>query len=179
MLTAFAGLISSYPNQVRPTLYTCLIGPVHCGKSETIKRAIASLDYPDPEAVKWTVPGSDRGLINIFGGKKKKADKENDALPQFAKTRLLAQDELRNTIAKANIQGSSLPATLCSLWSQDEAGAADKTGEHVALVRLNLLGALKAEDAEDFAEAFGSQTTAGLYDRFIVSFRQACVGENN
>jgi hypothetical protein len=41
------------------------------------------------------------------------------------------------------------------LWSQDEAGAADKTGEHTAMVRLNILGALKADDAEDFAEVFG------------------------
>jgi hypothetical protein len=170
ILTVFAAGLQPLNNiQVRPTLYTCLIGPVHCGKSVSVDRAIKSLTYSDPETVKWTVPGSDRGLINIFGGKKKKKDedKNNDGLPEFAKTRLLAQDELRNTISKANISGSSLPATLCSLWGQDEAGAADKTGEHVALVRLNLLGALKAEDAEDFAEVFGKESTAGLYDRFI------------
>ena len=49
----------------------------------------------------------------------------------------------------------------------DEAGAADKTGEHTATVKLNILGALKADDAEDFAEVFGKDSTAGLYDRFI------------
>jgi hypothetical protein len=63
MLTAFASLLNTCPKQVRPTLYTCLTGPVHCGKSETIRRALASLKIPDPETVKWTVPGSDRGLI--------------------------------------------------------------------------------------------------------------------
>jgi hypothetical protein len=165
-LTVFAAQITSHPKHVRPTLYTCLIGPIHCGKSETIKRAVEYIQLFDDDAVKWTVPGSDRGLINIFGGKKK--DDEGDkGLSHIPKTRLLAQDELRNTIAKANISGSSLPATLCSLWSQDEAGAADKTGEHVCLVRLNILGGLKADDTEDFAETFGKDSTAGLYDRFV------------
>ncbi len=167
VLTKWAAQIQVFPKHVRPTLYTCLLGPVHCGKSETIKRADAYVHLYDADAVKWTVPGSDRGLINIFGGKKQKDDKDEKAHTETPKTRLLLQDELRNTIAKANIQGSSLPSTLCSLWSQDEAGAADKTGEHVCLVRLNILGALKADDAEEFAEVFGKESTTGLYDRFI------------
>ena len=168
MLTAFATNIQVYPKHIRPTLYTCLIGPVHCGKSETIKRATHFLHFTEPDAVKWTVPGSDRGLIKIFSLKKDdKKDKEAAVVLESTPTRLLAQDELRNTIAKANIQGSSLPATLCTLWSMDEAGAADKTGEHTATVKLNILGALKADDAEDFAEVFGKDSTAGLYDRFI------------
>jgi hypothetical protein len=166
VLTVFAAQIKTHPKHVRPTLYTCLIGAIHCGKSETIKRAVEYIHLFEDDAVKWTVPGSDRGLINIFGGKKKD-DGNNKGLPEVPKTRLLAQDELRNTIAKANIAGSSLPATLCSLWSQDEAGAADKTGEHVCLVRLNILGGLKADDTEDFAETFGKESTAGLYDRFV------------
>jgi hypothetical protein len=166
VLTVFATQIAVHPKHVRPTLYTCLIGPIHCGKSETIKRAIAYIHLDDANAVKRTVPGSDRGLINIFGGKKNDDD-DNKSLPDAPKTRLLAQDELRNTIAKANISGSSLPATLCSLWSLDEAGAADKMGEHVCRVRLNILGALKADDTEDFAETFGKESTAGLYDRFV------------
>lgn len=167
MLTAFAPLLEAFPKQVRPTLYTCLAGPVHCGKSETIKRSLASLDFPDPETVKWTVPGSDRGLINIFGAKKKPKKKDDALGLEAPKPRLLAQDELRNVLAKADINASSLTATLCSLWSQDEAGAADKTGEHIALVRLSILGALKADDPEDFAEVFGKQLTSGLYDRFV------------
>ena len=167
VMTKWAAQIQTLPKHVRPTLYTCLMGPVHCGKSETIKRADAYIHLFDADAVKWTVPGSDRGLINIFGGKKQKDDKDDKNLADTPKTRILLQDELRNTIAKANIQGSSLPSTLCSLWSQDEAGAADKTGEHVCLVRLNILGGLKADDAEDFAEVFGKDSTTGLYDRFV------------
>ena len=164
-LTVWALQIKASPKYTRPTLYTCLMGPVHCGKSKTIKRAIEYIHLFEADTVKWTVPGSDRGLINIFGGKKK--DDKNESLFDTPKTKLLAQDELRNTIAKAMIQGSSLPTTLCTLWGSDEAGAADKTGCHEVLIRLNLLGALKAEDPEDFAEVFGKEATAGLYDRFI------------
>ena len=172
MLTVFASLIQVFPQHVRPTMYTSLIGAVHCGKSETIKRALAYLYIKDPETVKKTVPGSDRGLIKIFGlDKDEKKGKDKDAVVTHvtptAKTRLLAQDELRSTLNKANIQGSSLPSTLCTLWNDDEAGAADKTGEHTALVRLNILGALKADDGEEFAEVFGKESTAGLYDRFV------------
>ena len=168
IVTAVAAMINGTTRGIRPTMYTVLIGPVHCGKTETIKRAIDSLLWPDPATVKWTVPGSDRGLINIFGGKKKD-DKDKDPVSnaRFAKTHLLAQDEFRNTINKSNISGSSLAPTLCSLWSQDEAGAADKTGEHICLVKLNILGGLKADDPEEFAEVFGKESTAGLYDRCV------------
>ena len=110
------------------------------------------------------MPGSDRGLIKQFGLGKKDDEK---AIAPTVKTKLLAQDELRNTLSKANIQNSSLPSTLCTLWSSDEAGASDKTGVHEALVRLNILGALKADDGDDFAEVFGKGSTSGLYDRFV------------
>lgn len=178
MLTAGASLIQVYPRHVRPTLYTCLIGGVHSGKSETIKRAIGYRNQPGilnfkPDVIKWTVPGSDRGLIKIFGADKKEDKTVLELSLNMAPTRLLAQDELRNTIAKANIQNSALPSTLCSLWEQDEAGAGDKIGEHTAVLQLNILGALKADDAEDFAEVFGKDTTSGLYDRFIYGLAPA------
>lgn len=178
MLTAGASQIQVYPRHVRPTLYTCLIGGVHSGKSETIKRAIGYRNQPGiltfkPDVIKWTVPGSDRGLIKIFGADKKEDKTVVELSLNTAPTRLLAQDELRNTIAKANIQNSALPSTLCSLWEQDEAGAGDKTGEHTAMLQLNILGALKADDAEDFAEVFGKDTTSGLYDRFIYGLAPA------
>lgn len=169
MLTAAASLIKTYPRHIRPTLYCCLIGGVHCGKSETIKRAVGYknqtgiLSMP-VDAVKWTVPGSDRGLIKIF-----QQDKDDKTLVEsmLVPTFLLAQDELRNTLAKVGIQNSALPSVLCSAWEQDEVGTADKTGKHSADMHLNILGALKADDAEDFADVFSKETTSGLYDRFI------------
>jgi hypothetical protein len=178
MLTAFAPCIRTYAKEIRGTLYTALLGPPHCGKSETIDRALAIIRYPEENTAKRTVPGSDRGLINIFGGKAK-GDKKNDpnAVPvhlQTAKPRLLVQDELANTLSKACIQNSSLPATLCSLFYKDEAGASDKTGEHIALMKLSILGALKCDDPEDFTEVFGKRTTGGLYDRFLF-----CIGDKD
>jgi hypothetical protein len=50
-LTVFAAQITSHPKHVRPTLYTCLIGPIHCGKSETIKRAVEYIQLFDDDAV--------------------------------------------------------------------------------------------------------------------------------
>jgi hypothetical protein len=166
-VTVFAARIDGDNRVIRPTLYTALIGAVHGGKSETINRAIESFVWLT-DTVKVTTPGSDRGLINIFGGRvdKKKAGEAN-AEPPKPKTHLLALDEFRDMLNKANINGSSLPATLCSLFYKNEAGAADKNGEHKCLVRLNILGGLKANDSEEFAEVFGAETTAGLYDRMI------------
>lgn len=169
MLTAAAALIKTYPRHIRPTLYCCLIGGVHCGKSETIKRAVGYKNSPGflkmpKDTVCWQVPGSDRGLIKIF-----EKDKDDTTLVEsmVVPTHLLAQDELRNTLSKANIQNSALPPVLCSAWEQDEVGTADKSGKHSAELHLNILGALKADDSEDFADVFSKGTTTGLYDRFI------------
>lgn len=80
---------------------------------------------------------------------------------------MLIQDELRDTFAKINIQGSSLAPLLCKMYYEDEGGSADKLGVHQARARLSILGALAITDATDFQAIFGSGTTAGLYDRFI------------
>jgi len=163
MVTAYAGQNISQMGNVRPTLYTCLIGPVHSGKSQATERASKSLIYSNSDAVKTTTPGSDRGLYNMFGVAKGKGQEKVDIL----KTHLLVQDELRDTFGKISVQGSSLGPTLCKLWSLDEAGSADKKGEHTVRVRLSILGSLKAKDATDFARVFGAATNDGLYDRFV------------
>jgi hypothetical protein len=80
---------------------------------------------------------------------------------------LLVQDEMRTTLSKVNIQGSSLPSTLCTLWGKDMAGSVDKTGEHPVDARLSILGGVKADDASEFLEVFGSKTSDGLMDRFL------------
>lgn len=165
IMTAFAGQnITMISDMVRPTLYTCLIGPIHSGKSVAIERACRSLIYSNQDGIITDTPGSDRGLYNLFAAPKCKPGEEP---VKILKTHLLAQDELRDTFGKISVQGSSLAPTLCKLWSQDEAGSADKTGCHHVSVRLSILGALKAKDTEDFADVFGKGANDGLYDRFV------------
>lgn len=148
-----------FPENVRPTLYVALIGDIHTGKSQAIKRA--------QKAFHWTntalpiiinkVPGSDRGLAKML------EDEDN----LNATNHLLVQDELRQTLSKMNISNSGLAAVLCTLWDDDKAGSADKKGADNIFVRLSILGALKANSPEEFTATWGAETNAGLYDRFI------------
>jgi hypothetical protein len=167
MLTVYSPLvvISNPDIKIRPNLYTALIGPVHAGKSVAIDRAQASLLIPD-DMVEDSVPGSDRALAKMFG-----PGKEREELGPsewgIAPTKLLIQDELRSTLNKVNIQGSCLAGTLQTLWYKDKAGSSDKQANHRVFVRLSILGGLMAGDEAEFAEAFGKETTTGLYDRFV------------
>jgi hypothetical protein len=72
-------------------------------------------------------------------------------------------------MSKIGIQGSSLAPTLCTLWYQDRAGSADKTGLHEVYARLNILGALACKDRDEFSQLFGAETLAGLYSRIILA----------
>jgi len=142
---------------IRPTLYAALLGPSGVGKSRTMDRAHLQLGGNDFE-VEVNVPGSDRGLYEIF--------EKVDQAPVPPKMVLL-QDELRTLMSKVNIQGSSLAPALCTLYYKDEVGGAVKGKALSAYVRLSILGGLKASDPMEFREVFGSETTAGLFDRFI------------
>ena len=163
VITVFAGNNCPAGDYVRPTLYTALIGPVHCGKSLTMDRAVASFEFQHDGVVAEQTVASDRGLYNLFGVKKKKDDETVTLL----KTHVLVQDELRDMLCKVGIQNSSLAPVLCKLFYKDSAGVAVKEGVHDVLVRLSILGGLKCKDAEEFSEVFGKQTNDGLYDRFI------------
>jgi hypothetical protein len=144
----------------RPTLYTALIGQVSDGKSKCVERARDTLALP-AGCIKYTTLGSDKGLSKVFGGSDKKDE------PVELKAYVLIQDELRALMSKAAIQNSALPATLCTLWNQDEAGSADKSGDHTVNVRLSILGSLKISDTTEFSNVFGAETQGGLYDRFL------------
>jgi hypothetical protein len=116
-----------------------------------------------PECRKDVVPGSDRGLFKIF--QRGKGEPEPDI--ESPDTFLLVQDEFKSTLNKLNIQGSSLAPTLCTLWYKNSAGSSDKTGSHEMIAKLNILGGLPVEDEASFGEYFGSETTNGLYTRFV------------
>jgi hypothetical protein len=164
VLTLFAGhginMADSEFAGPRPTLYTVLIGSVNDGKSEAQKRAKKQMRLPYGTVIS-TVPGSDKGLAKMFASGKK-------GVPMKLKPYVLVLDEFRTMMTKANIQGSALPSTLCTLWGNDEAGSADKSGDHSVNIRLSILGALAADPAE-FAEVFGAGTQAGLFDRCLLA----------
>jgi hypothetical protein len=142
---------------IRPALYAGLLGPAGVGKSRTMDRAHLMLGRTDFE-VEVRVPGSDRGLYEIF------AKVDQASVPPKM---VLLQDELRTLMSKINIQGSSLAPALCTLYYKDEVGGAVKGKALSAFVRLSILGGLKASDPMEFREMFGSETAAGLFDRFI------------
>ena len=158
MLAMAAARTLSPPPTIRPTMYVCLIGPVHCGKSEVMKRAEWAFQWPSAITVLKGTPGSDRGLAKLL-------EVENDQLK--LQNRVMVLDEFRKMLGKMDIQNSGLAATLCELWSQDKSSTADKKGKDLINCRLSILGGLMAENPQEFAETFGKETNAGLYDRFI------------
>jgi hypothetical protein len=156
-MLAMAGVRTlSPPKMIRPTMYVALIGPIHSGKSQAMRRAQDAFEWANTDTILRGTPGSDRGLAKML---------EDDTLQ--VQSRLLLQDELRKTLSKMDIQGSCLATTLCELWSEDKAGSADKKGFDSILCRLSIVGGLMAENPQEFAEVFGKESNAGLYDRFI------------
>lgn len=132
----------------RPTLYACLLGGAGDGKSVTISRAKTIL-APPPEHIRTSTPASDRGLVCLI-------NRSTGQAPEGAQDVVLVLDELRDLLAKVNIQGSSLAPTLCKLFYDSIGGSADKTGLHEVDVRLSLLGALAVRDPTEFQALFGT-----------------------
>jgi hypothetical protein len=88
--------------------------------------ALASIRIPDRESVVMEdAPGSHSGLMNQLS--------EDEPLP-----RLLFLDELINVFNACAIQGSNLPAMLCSLWNKDKVGGSVKKGRQVVYGKLSM-----------------------------------------
>lgn len=166
MLSMAATRILVHPAHVRPTLYVCLIGPVHWGKTQAMERAKSASEWSNPEVIQERMPYSDRGLAKLFKSTAKQAIAGPKAWAT-AETRLLLCDELRGLMGKINVPNSVLSPVLCSLWNSDKAGGADKKSDDEIFARLNILGGLAAQNPEQFTAQFGQETSAGLYDRFV------------
>jgi hypothetical protein len=162
LLAIYAGMHADIvgDSAIRPTIYATLMGAPGVSKSIVLRQAKKQL-APDPENFETSVPASDRGLQQMCV---LQSDKPPGHTPRPL---VMIIDEFRTLTSKINISNSALASTLCSLWSEDVVGTADKTGHQKAHVRLSLIGALKVNDAADFKTVFGSATTDGLYDRFI------------
>ena len=159
--------------QVRPTLYGANLGDVGWGKSLAMQRAGALFGFPTeaspcierfPESYEpdgnsslflQLNLSSDRGLYKAFEGETK------------ARPAIIAIDELRNLLAKSNIENACLFTVLCSLYNLDEAGYADKKTKETIRVRLSLLGCLKVADENEFPTVFTHATSSGFYDRML------------
>lgn len=152
-------------SRIRPTLYTVLLGTPEDGKSHTMRECIGSVTIPLTH-VKGSSPGSDRGLQRMF----EQTDEKGKPTEPELRSYLLAMDEMRLLLSKMGIKGSgeSLAATLCSLWNEDEAGSADKTGNHTVYARLSILTCLAVKDRDDFVDLFGSESQAGFLSRLIL-----------
>ena len=176
VLTVFAamGVNMNQPTwATRPSLYTCLLGKVNDGKSRTMDRAEMTLIGLDKDRIRRTSPGSDTGLLKMFA---KPAPKKGDPPPVDdgeIKSYLLLQDEFKTMLSKIGIQNSSLAPVLCTLWYRDQAGNAVGAGVSDATLRLNILGALKCDDEEEFTKLFAIGSTGGLYDRFVFGVGQS------
>jgi hypothetical protein len=142
---------------VRGTLYTANIAGIGTGKTVSMQRAVDSIMVPEGCTMR-TVTGSDRGVLKALGS--------------TGTTTVLLQDEFRNLMSKMATPGSgiSLASILCELWSSDNASASDKRGVDECDVRLSILGNLPCDTPADFTSIFGSQTTKGLADRFVLGW---------
>jgi hypothetical protein len=170
VLTAACGAGIEASGTIRPTLYVSLLGSVGSGKSVTKDRVLelflpnqgfdgAEGDIRDPRNMPDTA-SSDRGLYRML--------KEAKGQPRF-----ITQDEGRNMLNKATIDGSSLAPVLCQLFNMNYAGGADKTSEFSICVKLSMLLCVKIQTPSEFPEVFGFASAHGLYDRSLFGVHHA------
>lgn len=193
VLAAACGTGIEARGSIRPTLYVSLLGPIHSGKSVTQQRAIelflpniskvtqrAAELYPtagfdgdkipapqptdqeettDPRNLQDTA-ASDQGLYRILTEAK-------------GQSRLMSQDEGRNLLTKASIEGSSLAPVLCQLFNMNYAGGADKKSRYSINVKLSMLLCVKIDNPAEFPVVFGFSSAHGLYDRNLYGVHPA------
>lgn len=166
MLVMAAGKITAFPWDIRPTLYACLIGPIHSGKTVAMTRAQSAFQWSNDETVIENMPVSDRGLVKSLQPTSARQAQGPNAW-KLPETRVLMVDEMRAVMLKAGIQNSTLTQSFNTLWSKDRWSCSDKKAKDEIFCRLNVLGGLTAEDTRQFSEAFSRETATGFYDRFI------------
>lgn len=173
---AVLGVYSTVPvvdemDGTRINTYVILLAPPGGGKNLAIKRALVLVGLPK-EHYKKSAPVSDRGLMELIGHRiEKKRNGEKTVNPGPRKL-LLVTNEAANVLKKANIKNSSLGATLCEMWDENEYAPADRSGEHGCNCRLSWIGGLpiKRDHPEEFGEYFGRETGRGLLSRTILGF---------
>ena len=173
---AILGVYSAVPDidemdDTRINNYVILLAPPGGGKNLAIKRALALVGLPK-EHYKKSAPVSDRGLMQLVGHRVEKKRGGEDKVTPGPRKLLLVTNEAANVLKKANIKNSSLGATFCELWDENEYAPADRSGEHGCNCRLSWIGGLpiKRDHPEEFGEYFGRETGRGLLSRTILGF---------
>lgn len=173
---AVIGVYSTVPDvdemdDTRINNYVILLSPPGGGKNEAIKRGLTLVGLPK-EHYKKSAPVSDRGLMALVGHRVEKKRGGEEKVTQGPRKMLLVTNEAANVLKKANIKNSSLGATLCEIWDENEYAPADRSGEHGCNCRLSWIGGLpiKRDHPEEFGEYFGRETGRGLLSRTILGF---------
>lgn len=135
---------------IRTNQFIGMTGDVHSGKTMAMERAWHLFGIT--EKVDMDKAGSGEGLMSRLTN-------------TFRLKVLNDVDEMAYVLAKSQIQNSSYPSVLCSLWSKTKGSLTIAKQKNVAFnVNYTLIGGIVTEK---FGEAFGAASTAGLYDRFF------------
>jgi hypothetical protein len=164
VLAIAAGYGVPNAGRLRSNLFVNVIGKKGTGKTRVIERGLEAWQPPAQTQVVRRYPGSEVGLIQLLGGKKAKDMEEQDFVP---KPYLLAQDEMRITFGKMNIQGSALPNAFNELLYRDDFGTASKQGHWTCVARMSVVGGLTCNGPDEFAEIYGESTAQGTHDRTL------------
>ena len=150
LLTAAGVLVEPNGGPLRANLYTALVGPAECGKTEAIKRANYLMDLKPPLLL-TVKAGSAEGLLALLGDKNKRA--------------LYFPDELSHMFEKMQITSASFAYILNSAFYNDGDTLTVAHRKKIEFMcRLSIIGGIVDEK---FGESFGSATTGGLYTRFL------------
>jgi hypothetical protein len=157
--TAPEGMLIGGDPKPRANLFSCLIGPVHSGKSVAIEQALFKLGMQPGQQhhdhLLELKSGSAEGLI---------ATVDNVA----GESRLFSPDELIHLLDKIAIANSSFQAVFNTAFDKNRQVVTMARGKQVTFnCRLSLLGGLVERM---FDSAFGAQTTGGLYDRMLFGY---------
>lgn len=140
------------------TLFTALIGPVGCGKSQAIEWAAKALGiYSKDKGPHFyeVMAGSAEQLIDDLHKNKK----------IFQGSLLITPDEWAHLFAKAAIQNASFPSFLTKSYYRRKQTFLRPRGKEITLdLAMSFIGGI-VED--EFDTVFNASSLGGVYDRFL------------
>lgn len=173
LIAVYAGSwdnINANAKSIRPNIFVLLVADVAVGKSRTIQRSLKVTGSTESPRIYEQSIGSGEGLVDMLDGTK---DAEYLSFERIAKPCLIVQDEMRETMNKMGIDGTSLPHKFNELFYKNEISRTTRGNKVLAYAKASLLAGLTVESQMEFAEVFGKGSVTGLYDRFIYAIAPA------